>query len=193
MSEIQPFANDEFRLDLIPDGDSFNVIASSLARSLGFRDAWRLTQSIPKGEKGYTIASTPSGEQRVLVVTEPGFYRALGQRQTARIPDPTIRASVERFQSWVYGDVLPSLRRASTQTPTAPLKIDATVTALAALAHREHVVPTAGRILAHERWHNTPKGVQAFAQLTIELGIPGLDGAAERVRALPAAKRRGAA
>jgi len=190
-AEIQPFTNGEFNLEFIPNGDSFKVIASGLARALGFQSARDLVRTIPDDEKGYALVPTPGGDQRVFVVTEAGFYRSLGQRQVARIRDLSVRESVRRFQSWVYGDVLPSLRRASTQAPTAPLKIDATVTALAALAHREHVVPAAGRILAHERWHNTPKGVRVFAQLTIELGIPGLDGdgAPVEVKALPAKDR----
>jgi prophage antirepressor-like protein len=175
VNQIQPFTNGEFNLEFIPDGDSFNVVAAGLAHSLGVRSAADLLRSIPDSEKGYSLARTLGGDQRVRVVAEAGFYRALGQRRTSHIRDAHVRAAVERFQSWVYGEVLPSLRRASTQTPTTPLTIDATVTALAALAHREHVVPAAGRILAHERWHNTPKGVRAFVQLIIDLDPPGIE------------------
>lgn len=114
MTEITPFTNAEFELEFIPEGDSFKVVASGLGRSLGFRDAFNLTASIPEAEKGYLLVSTPGDVQlRVLYVTEAGFYRALGQRQAARVPDPALRASVERFQSWVYGEVLPSLRKAT--------------------------------------------------------------------------------
>lgn len=113
MNAPMPFANGEFALELIPDGDSFKVVASGLARSLGFREAFDLVRSIPDAEKGSELVRTPGGEQRVLVVTEAGFYRALGQRQAARVPDLRVRESVERFQAWVYGDVLPALRRAS--------------------------------------------------------------------------------
>src|SRR5690606_15505645 len=35
----------------------------------------------------------------------------VGQRQAARIKDPEIRARVEAFQSWVFNDVLVTLRR----------------------------------------------------------------------------------
>lgn len=184
-TEILPFTNDEFSLDLIPDGDSFNVVASGLAQALGARSAADLLRSIPDNEKGYAPVRTLGGDQRVLVVTEPGFYRALGQRQTARIRNPQVRALVERFQSWVYGEVLPSLRRAAAQAPTAPLHIDATVHALAELAYNEHVVPFAGRALAHKRWNQPHKGMAAFVQLTINLGVPGLDCAAVDTRALP--------
>lgn len=109
---IQPFSNDEFDLAIEPhEADGFQVLAPGLARALGMRDSFRLMESIPESEKGYTTARTPGGAQRVGYLTEAGFYRALGQRQPARITDPTTRAQVERFQTWVYSDVLPSIRR----------------------------------------------------------------------------------
>ena len=114
MSNITPFSSDEFELSILPDGDSFRVLAPGLAHALGMRDATRLLENIPGAEKGYTTACTPGGEQRVGYVTEAGFYRALGQRQAARVKAPEIRAQVERFQTWVYTEVLPTIRRTGT-------------------------------------------------------------------------------
>ena len=111
MTNITPFSSDEFELSILPDGDSFRVLAPGLAHALGMRDASRLLESIPGAEKGYTTACTPGGEQRVGYVTEAGFYRALGQRQAARVKAPVIRTQVERFQTWVYTEVLPQIRR----------------------------------------------------------------------------------
>lgn len=122
MSNITPFSSDEFELSILPDGDSFRVLAPGLAHALGMRDATRLLENIPGAEKGYTTACTPGGEQRVGYVTEAGFYRALGQRQAARVKAPEIRAQVERFQTWVYTEVLPTIRRtgAYATTPSVP-------------------------------------------------------------------------
>ncbi|KQU33526.1 phage antirepressor [Rhodococcus sp. Leaf233] len=118
MTDLTPFDNGEFRLDITPhESDGFRVIASGLARALGMRDATRLMESIPQSEKGYTLASTPGGEQRVGYLTESGFYRALGMRQTARIQDSAIRDQVERFQAWVYGVVLPGVRTGTIAAP----------------------------------------------------------------------------
>lgn len=111
MNDPMQLTNGEFTLDVMPDGDTFTIAAPGLARALGFRDAYRLMESIPDSEKGYTLACTPGGEQRVGYLTETGFYRALGQRQPARIKDPDIRDRVTRFQNWVYAEVLPSIRR----------------------------------------------------------------------------------
>lgn len=124
MSDITPFSNGEFNLDMIPAGDSFKVAAPGLAKSLGMRDAYRLLETIPEEEKGYTTARTPGGDQRIGFVTEAGFYRAIGQRQAARVKDPAIRAQVERFQTWVYGDVLPTIRRTGGYTAPAPALSD---------------------------------------------------------------------
>lgn len=108
---LTPFSNSEFQLDIIPDGDTFRVLAPSLAKSLGMREAYDLLRSVPDDEKGSEIVRTPGGGQRVGYLTEAGFYRALGQRQTARIARSDVRAQVDRFQKWVYAEVLPSIRK----------------------------------------------------------------------------------
>ena len=120
MPNITPFSSDEFELFILPDGDSFRVLAPGLAHALGFRQALDLTRAIPDSEKGYELVRTPGGEQRVGYVTEAGFYRALGQRQAARVKAPEIRAQVERFQTWVYTEVLPAIRRTGTYATTSP-------------------------------------------------------------------------
>lgn len=120
MTDLIPFRNDEFELTATPDGDSFRVLAPGLAHALGFRQALDLTRTIPDSEKGYELVRTPGGEQRVGYVTEAGFYRALGQRQAARVKTPEIRAQVERFQTWVYTEVLPAIRRTGTYATTSP-------------------------------------------------------------------------
>lgn len=111
MNDLQIFENGEFEICFTPAGDSFTVQAPGLARALGSRDANTLVANIPDDEKGYGPCRTPGGYQEVWHLTEPGFYRALGQRQLGRIKNADMRAQVERFQRWLYHDVLPSLRR----------------------------------------------------------------------------------
>lgn len=111
MSDIQLFDNGEFEIRVIPDGDSFKVEAPGLARALGSRDARTLLRSLPEEEKGYAVVRTPGGDQEVWHVTEPGFYRVIGQRQAARIKNADVRDQVVRFQNWVFRDVLPEIRR----------------------------------------------------------------------------------
>lgn len=124
MTVLMPFSNDEFELQITPVGDSFIVAAPGFARALGFREAYDLIRSVPDDEKGSEIVRTPGGDQRVWHVTEAGFYRAIGQRQAARVRDLDVRAQVERFQSWVYGEVLPAIRRTGRYEPQAPAELD---------------------------------------------------------------------
>jgi anti-repressor protein len=111
MSEIERFANDEFDIELIPNGDTFIVMAAGLASGLGYGSARDMVRHIPEAEKGVELVPTPGGEQNAWHLTEAGFYRVLGQRQAARIKNQDVRDSVERFQSWVFGEVLPQLRK----------------------------------------------------------------------------------
>jgi len=108
---IERFTNGEFGIELIPAGDSFRVAAPGLARGLGHRDAFNMLASMPEGETGSCLVSTPGGDQQVRYVTEPGLYRCIGQRQGGRVKNPETRAQVERFQHWVFHEVLPALRK----------------------------------------------------------------------------------
>lgn len=112
MNDLTPFTNGEFELSITTVKDyGFRVQAPGLARALGFRAAHDLLRNLPVADQGYELVRTPGGEQRIGYVTEAGFYRALGQRQSARITDFAIRDAVERFQTWVYADVLPAIRK----------------------------------------------------------------------------------
>lgn len=111
LSPVQTFSNEEFEIEMEVRGDSFIVHAPGLARALGHREAYHLVQSIPDEEKGSRLVGTPGGDQQVWYLTEPGFYRAIGQRQAARIRNEVARQQVIRFQNWIYHEVLPSLRK----------------------------------------------------------------------------------
>lgn len=107
---IERFTNGEFDIELIPEGDSFIVKASGLAKGLGYRDALTMIRTVPDTEKGYAPVRT-SADQQVWHLTEPGMYRVIGQRHASRVKNTTVREQVERFQSWVFGEVLPALRK----------------------------------------------------------------------------------
>lgn len=125
MTHIEMFSNGEFELHVVPVGETFEVAAPGLARALGHRDAGHLVANLPDDEKGYRLEGTPGGQQEIWCVTEAGFYRAIGQRQAARIKNPEVRAKVRRFQDWVYKEVLPSLRRTGSYTiPTQRVEVE---------------------------------------------------------------------
>lgn len=110
-SGIEHFTNSEFAIELLQAGDSFIALAPGVARGLAFKDAHTMLRNIPDDEKGSALVRTPGGDQHVWHLKEPGLYRVIGQRQAARIKNEEIRAQVERFQRWIFHDVLPALRK----------------------------------------------------------------------------------
>jgi len=83
------------------DGDIW-FVASDLAKTLGYRDAEKLTRILDDDHKGTRIVGTPGGDQEMTVVSEPGMYRAVMRSQ---------RAEAKDFERWVIGEVLPAIRK----------------------------------------------------------------------------------
>jgi anti-repressor protein len=112
VSGLEVFGNGEFEIEAEQHPvDGFRVHGANLARYLGFRDAQSMVRNVPAGEKGYTLVRTPSGDVEAIYVTEAGFYRILGQRQAPRVKDEAARQTVQRFQDWVYGVLIPGWRQ----------------------------------------------------------------------------------
>lgn len=110
------FHNEEFEVSLDPNGEgSFRVYAPLLAKQLGHRSAHDMVRDLDTDEKvlvkGYGNSRTPS-EQGVWYVTEPGFYKVVGQRNINLIRDPKTKAAVYRFQRWIFHHVVPAMVRA---------------------------------------------------------------------------------
>lgn len=116
MSNIEKFDFNGLELRVIIKGDTFEVVAADVAKGLEVKDANTLLRSIPAEETCTALVRTRSKNgveqaRQVETLTEGGFYRAVGQRQTGRIKDPAVRERVEEFQSWVFNEVLPTIRR----------------------------------------------------------------------------------
>ena len=102
-----------FRLDVIPHGDTYLVLAPEVARFLGFRDTSRFLDNVLDEDKGFL---TVWGKQ-VRFITEHGFHRSLNQRQTARIKEPFLRKRADRFIAWVYGEASREINRIMANRP----------------------------------------------------------------------------
>lgn len=112
---------------LMEDGEPM-FVASDIADILGYRMASDLTRALDEDERGTRPVRTPSGEQEMTVITEPGLYRAINQRQTGRMANPETASQVRAFQRWVTHEVLPAIRRTgtySTQQTGAPVDVAA--------------------------------------------------------------------
>lgn len=102
MNEIQTFNNPEFGTVRAVRGDDGEplFVARDVTDALGLdRTA---TRRLDEDEKGVRSTHTPGGNQQVLLVTEPGFYKLV---MRSRKPE------AKAFQRWVTHEVLPALRR----------------------------------------------------------------------------------
>lgn len=111
MSDIQPFSFEGNNVRAIAEGDEVLFAASDIAKILGYRDAAALTRTLDDEEKGTRPIGTLGGIQQLSVISEPGLYKAILQRQTGRMKVEVTKAFVKRFQRWVTHEVLPSIRK----------------------------------------------------------------------------------
>ena len=159
------------------DGEPW-FVAKDACEAVGiskYRDA---VAQLDEDERASMVVDTPGGPQSMALVNEPGVYALMMISRSAR---------VKPFRRWLSHDVIPTIRRSgSYPAPSAriPMRVEMTVNALAELAHNEHVVPAAARIMAFARWRKPRKGIEAFVQLTLDVTVPGIDGAPAEIRAL---------
>ena len=95
---------------LTVDGEPW-FVAADVAQVLGYRKASDMTRILEDDEKGAQIVRTLGGDQEVTVISEPGLYRLIVQRQAGYVSDAGKREYVRRFQRWITHDVLPQIRR----------------------------------------------------------------------------------
>lgn len=102
MNEIQSFTSDQFgTVRAIRDENGEPMfVAKDVCAALNI--APTAASRLDEDEKGLRLTQTPGGEQNVLLVTEPGFYKLV---MRSRKPE------AKAFQRWVTHEVLPALRR----------------------------------------------------------------------------------
>lgn len=102
MNEIQSFSNEQFgTVRAIRDESGEPMfVAKDVCAALNI--APTAASRLDEDEKGLRLTQTPGGEQQVLLVTEPGFYKLV---MRSRKPE------AKAFQRWVTHEVLPALRR----------------------------------------------------------------------------------
>lgn len=91
------------------DGQAW-FVAADVAALLEYRMASDLTRSLAADLRGTHPMRTPSGMQDVAVISEPGLWKAIMQRQTGRMADHGLRSRIEKIQNWVTRDVMPTIR-----------------------------------------------------------------------------------
>ena len=84
------------------DNGEIYFVAADVCKILGIKQATKALKRLKENEKGVTTIHTLGGLQEMLIVNEPGLYRLIF---SSRKPE------AEKFQDWVYHEVLPSIRK----------------------------------------------------------------------------------
>ena len=102
MKDIQVFNNPEFgELITIEEGDKIYFVASDAAKMLGYK---RPADAVTAHCKGSVKRRLPTngGMQEMKVIPEGDLYRLIANSE---LP------SAEKFESWVFDEVLPAIRK----------------------------------------------------------------------------------
>ena len=104
MQEIVEFENESFGSIRVTqdDGGEPWFVAKDVCKILGISDPNQSCRHFDSDEKGLFTIQTPGGEQAVVHVSEPGFYKLVLK---SRKPE------AKAFQRWVTHEVLPSIRK----------------------------------------------------------------------------------
>lgn len=108
--DVFTYSGQQVRTVLI-DGEPW-FVAADVARILGYSATAAMTRSLDDDERGVQALHTPSGDQSMTVINEPGLYSSI-----MRSTQPEAKA----FKRWVTHEVLPSIRKTGqfgSQLPT---------------------------------------------------------------------------
>ncbi|MCZ1070782.1 phage antirepressor [Rhodococcus sp. A5(2022)] len=99
---VRPFQYGDTAVRTIDiDGEPW-FVASDVARILEYRDAYNMARRLDDEDRGTRSVSTPSGDQQMTIVSEPGFYTAILGSQCAKARD---------VKRWLTHEVLPTIRK----------------------------------------------------------------------------------
>lgn len=83
------------------DGEPW-FVAADVARILEYRMASDLTRRLDDDDRGTRSVRTPSGDQVMTIISEPGFYAAILGSQSVK---------AKRVKHWLTHEVMPSIRK----------------------------------------------------------------------------------
>lgn len=115
MNELQIFNNTEFgQIRIIKDGDKFLFCANDVAKALGYRVPKDAVAAHCKGavKRRYL---TRGGEQETKFIPEGDVYRLIVR---SKLPN------AEKFESWVFDDILPTIVKTGSYSVKPVSKIE---------------------------------------------------------------------
>ncbi|MGK7876776.1 MAG: Bro-N domain-containing protein [Xenococcaceae cyanobacterium] len=110
MSIVKAFEFEGNQIRFVGTTDRPEWIAQDVCDILETGQAGNVLRNFSSNQKGMYTMHTLGGKQEMLTVTEAGLYRLIFQSHCS---------VAERFQNWVFDEVLPSLRKYGCYPPPA--------------------------------------------------------------------------
>ncbi len=102
MDDLIPFAfEEELVRCVVRDGDPW-FVGRDVCKAMQLAKPENALHSLDEDERGTCSMGTPGGEQRMIIISEPGVYRLVFRSR---------KPAAERFKRWLAHEVLPALRR----------------------------------------------------------------------------------
>ena len=105
MNQMEIFKNPEFgSVRIVVDGEKYFFCGMDVARALGYKDTVNALKAHCKedGVAFYHLTDSLGREQKAKFISEGNLYRLIVH---SKLP------SAERFERWVFDEVLPSIRQ----------------------------------------------------------------------------------
>lgn len=102
MGQVVPFAFEDRLVRTVVQDDEPWFVGKDVCSVLDIVKHHQALDRLDDDERGTCSVGTPSGEQEMIIISEPGVYRLVF---TSRKPE------AERFKRWLAHEVLPELRR----------------------------------------------------------------------------------
>ena len=100
--QLQEFKFNGNQIRVIEKNGEPWFVAKDVAEVLEIADSNSTIRSYPINEKGQYSMPTPGGTQFLTLISEAGLYRMIFQSR---------KENAERFKTWVFSEVLPSIRK----------------------------------------------------------------------------------
>lgn len=110
MNQLHSFINFEFgQIRMLEIDSKPYAVGNDVAKSLGYARPYEAVTTHCKGAVTYRVL-TDGGEQEVKVIPEGDIYRLI-VKAADQSKNPAIKEKAERYERWVFDDVLPSIRK----------------------------------------------------------------------------------
>lgn len=154
MNDLQIFTYNDTPLRTVEKDGELWWVLKDVCNVLGIVKPSSVAVRLDNDERGAHLMSTPSGEQKMTIVNEPGLYNVILRSDKPEAKD---------FKRWVTHEVLPSIRKTGSYTmqPMTPAQLIA-AQAQILVDMEERMNKVEGQALALEAKVDT--AIKAFAR-----------------------------